>query len=197
MGEATESARASVVASRARLDDEIVRLEVSARAAVDVKAKVKKHPVKAAGVVAGAGFLAVGGPKKVLRGVRNAIFGKPDPLPKSMLPDEIEAAVSALGTDGAKVRGKLEREFGRYLRETAPQSKDRDLLAVLVGLFAAISRPTAVKWGKQLAERAINPDPEAFAEQVAKIKARRAAAAEPAPDAPPAPRAPEAPSPRT
>jgi len=177
VGEDTETARAQVVASRARLDEEVVRLEASARAAVDVKAKVKKHPVKAAGVVAGAGFLAVGGPKRVFRGVKHAIFGKPDPLPKSLLPDEVEAAVSALGTDGAKVRGKLEREFGRYLRETAPQSKDRDLFAILVGLFAVVARPTAVKWGKQLAERAIDPNPEAFAEQVAKIKARRAAAA--------------------
>ena len=177
MGEDTETARAQVVASRAGLDEEVVRLEASARAAVDVKAKVKKHPVKAAGVVAGAGFIAVGGPKRVFRGVKHAIFGKPDPLPKSLLPDEVEAAVSALGTDGAKVRGRLEREFGRYLRETAPQSKDRDLFAILVGLFAVVARPTAVKWGKQLAERAINPDPEAFAEQVVKIKARRAAAA--------------------
>jgi hypothetical protein len=178
VGEATESARAQVVASRTRLDDEFVRLEASARAAVDVKTKVKKHPVKTAGVVAGVGFVAVGGPKRVFRGVKHAIFGKPDPLPKSLLPDEIEAAVSALGSDGAKVRGKLEREFGRYLRETAPLAKDRDLFAILVGLFALVARPTAVKWGKQLAQRAIDPDPEAFAEQVAKIKARRLAAAE-------------------
>ncbi len=178
MGEDTESARAQVVASRNRLDEEIVRLEASARAAVDVKAKVKRHPVKAAGVVVGAGFLVVGGPKKVLRGVKHALFGRPDPLPKSMLPNEIEAAVSALGSDGAKVRGRLEREFGRYLRETAPRSKDRDLLGVLVGLLATVSRPAAVKYGKQLAERMVNPDHDVVLDQVAKIKARRAAAAD-------------------
>ena len=186
MGEATESARAQVVASRGRLDDEIVRLEASARAAVDVKAKVKKHPVKAAGVVAGAGFLAVGGPKRVFRGVKHAIFGKPDPLPKSLLPDEIEAAVTALGTDGAKVRGKLEREFGRYLRETAPLGKDRDLFAVLVSMLAAAGRPAAVKYGKQFAERVANPDQDIVLEQIAKIRARRAAAAEAATTAAPA-----------
>ena len=176
MGESTQSARAQVVASREHLDDELVRLEAAARAAVDVKAKVKRHPVKAASVVAGAGFLAVGGPRKVLRGVRNAVFGKPDPLPKSMLPDEIEKAVGALGEDGARVRGALEREFGRYLRETAPLGKDRDLFAVLVSLFGTVARPVAVRYGKQLAERAVNPDPAAFAEQVAKVRARRSAA---------------------
>jgi hypothetical protein len=193
VGEATESARAQVVASRTRLDDEIVRLEASARAAADVRAKVKKHPVKTAGVVAGAGFLAVGGPKRVVRGVRNAIFGKPDPLPKSLLPDEIEAAVSALGSDGAKVRGKLEREFGRYLRETAPLGKDRGVAALLVSLLAAAGRPAAIKYGKQFAERVANPDQDVVLEQIAKIRARRAAAAMAVAAAPTTPAGPETP----
>ncbi|MHB8959630.1 MAG: hypothetical protein ACYDAN_08390, partial [Candidatus Limnocylindrales bacterium] len=122
MGEGTESARAEVLAARAgvlaargRLDEELVRLEASARAAVDVKAKVKRNPVKAAGAAAGAGFVLVGGPKRVLRGARNAIFGKPDPLPKSMLPKEIDASLRKLGGDGDRVRGTIERDFARYL----------------------------------------------------------------------------------
>ena len=52
MGEGSDSARADVLAARAALTDELERLEASARAAVDVPAKVRRNPVKAAGVAA-------------------------------------------------------------------------------------------------------------------------------------------------
>ncbi len=37
------------------------------------------------------------------------------PLPESMLPEEVERAVRALGSDGDRVRGALERSFAGYL----------------------------------------------------------------------------------
>ena len=40
---------------------------------------------------------------------RTRSFGRPDPLPKSMLPEEVDKALRALGDDGTKVRGALER----------------------------------------------------------------------------------------
>ena len=91
MGEGTSAAQPEVLVARAQvlaareasLDEELVRLEASARAAVDIPAKVRRNPVKTAGVAAGAGFLAVGGPKRVfrraqLRGVRGAGGAAPD-----------------------------------------------------------------------------------------------------------------------
>ena len=181
MGEGTESARAEVLAARAevlaargRLDEELVRLEASARAAVDVKAKVKRNPVKAAGAAAGAGFVLVGGPKRVLRGARNAIFGKPDPLPKSMLPREIDASLRKLGGDGARVRGTIERDFARYLDEKAPERKQRDLVGIIGGLLLTAGRPLAVKYGKQLAADMLRPDGPSFQEQIDKIRNKRA-----------------------
>ncbi len=180
MGERTESARAEVLAARAevlaargRLGEELVRLEASVRAAADVKAKVRRSPVKAAGAAAGAGFVLVGGPKRVLRGARNAIFGKPDPLPKSMLPKEIDASLRKLGDDGERVRGALERDFARYLDEKAPERKQRDLLGIIGGLLLTAGRPIAVRYGKQLAEQALNPDRAAFEAQLAKVRSRR------------------------
>ena len=111
---ATVAALAEVAAARAALDDELIRLEATARAAVDIRAKVKRNPGRAAAVVGGTAFVAVGGPRRVLRGVKHRVFGRPDPLPPSLLPDKVERAVSALGDDGAKVRGALEREFAAY-----------------------------------------------------------------------------------
>ncbi|MHB8890729.1 MAG: hypothetical protein ACYC65_01650 [Candidatus Limnocylindrales bacterium] len=177
MGEGKESARAQVLAARALLGEELVLLEASGRAAVDIRAKVRRNPAKAAGVAAGVGFVALGGPKKVLRGARNAIFGKPDPLPKSMLPAEIEKALKELGSDGERVRGTLEREFAGYLKEKAPQRKERNLSAVAAMLLAGIGRPVAQRYGRQLVERLLEPDGEGFAAQLDKVRARVDAAA--------------------
>jgi hypothetical protein len=175
VGEGKESAQAQVLAARAQLDEEIVRLEASARAAVDVPAKIRRHPVKAAGVAAGAGFLLVGGPKRVFRGARNAIFGKPDPLPKSMLPKEVDAALKKLGTDGEHVRGTIERDFARYLDEKAPERAKRDVAVIVGGLLLQFGRPFVVKYGRQMAEEMLRPDGPAFSEQLEKVRARRAA----------------------
>ncbi len=177
------SARPGVVAARhetraalAALDDELDRLEASARAAVDIPAKIRRNPVRTAGVAAGAGFILVGGPIKVLRRARNAVFGKPDPLPRSMLPKEIDKAVSELGTDGARVRGTIEREFASYLREKAPERKERDLTGTVTSLLSQVGTPVARRLGRQLAEQVLSPDGPGFQEQLAKVKARRAQA---------------------
>jgi hypothetical protein len=176
VGEGKESARAQVLAARALLDEELVRLEASARAAVDIRAQVRRSPVKAAGMAAGAGFVVLGGPKKVLRGARNAIFGKPDPLPKSMLPDQIEKALGELGADGARVRGTLEREFAGYLEATAPRRRERDLPGVIASLLGSVGKPLARRYGRQLVEQLLTTEGQGVADQMAKIRARAEAA---------------------
>ncbi len=182
MGEGTIAARAEVLAARAALDRELERLEASARAAVDIPAKVRRHPAKTAGLAAGAGFLLVGGPVKVLRGARSAIFGKPDPLPKSMLPREIDASLQKLGNDGKRVRGTIEREFANYLAEKAPERRERDLGTVAASLLSTVGRPVVQRAGRQLVEQLFAPDGQGFERQLQKVRARRAAAGPDAPD---------------
>lgn len=176
MGEGTNAARAQVLAARGTAGDELDRLEASGRAAVDIKAKVRRNPVRTAGLAAGAGFLLVGGPAKALRGARNAIFGKPDPLPKSMLPKEVDKALKELGTDGARVRGTLEREFAGYLKAHGPERKSRDLNGVIALMLASVGKPVVDRYGRQLVEQLLNPDGPTLADQLEKVKARRAAA---------------------
>jgi hypothetical protein len=176
VGEVTNAARAEVLTARAALDEEIDRLEASARAAVDIKAKVRRHPAKTAGAAAGAGFLLLGGPRRLLRGAKRVILGPSDPLPKSMLPREIDEALRKLGSDGSRVRGTLEREFAAYLQEKAPQRKERDLGAVVAGLLGTAGKPIAQRAGRQLLEQLLTGDSAAFAAQLEKVRARRAAA---------------------
>ncbi len=177
MGAPTDAARTEVLAAREGLAEEVVRLEASARAAVDIPARVRRQPAKVGGAAAGAAFLLLGGPGRVLRGVRRAIFGKDADLPKSMLPDEVEATLRKLGRDGDRVRGTLEREFAKYLDSTAPARRDRDLVGVASGLLANLLRPASVRAGKAVAERIFDPDGLSFAEGLRKTRERAESAA--------------------
>jgi hypothetical protein len=163
---------AEVVAAREGLEDEVVRLEASARAAVDIPARLRRAPMKVGGAAAGAAFLLLGGPRRMLRRTRRAIFGRDADLPKSMLPDEVEKTLKRLGSDGDRVRGTLEREFARYLDKTAPERRERDLVGVASGLLQNLLKPSSVRVGRQLAERLLDPDGPSFTEGLRKARTR-------------------------
>jgi hypothetical protein len=176
VGEGTESAAARVIAARAELADEIDRLEASARAAVDIKAKVRRNPAKAAAVAGGAAFLVLGGPKRVFRRARKAVTGRDTaPLPKSLLPSDIEKSLKKMGSDGDKVRGTIERDFAKYLDERAKQRRKEGFQAAFLGIMAAAFRPVGFEVGRRVAHRLVNPDAASFEEQIQKIRDRRAA----------------------
>jgi hypothetical protein len=173
MGARTDAARSEVLAARAGLDEELVRLEASGRAAVDIPARLKREPAKVLGTAGGAAFLLLGGPKRVFKGVRRAVFGPNADLPKSMLPPEVEKTLKKLGPDGEKVRGTLEREFAEYLDEKAPQRRERDLGGTAAVILGGVLKPVTERLGRQLAERALNADPASFAEGLRRARSRQ------------------------
>jgi hypothetical protein len=131
------AARDRVVAARAALDREYQGLTASTREAVDVPAKIRRNPAKVAAVAGGAAFLLMRGPQKVVRGTRRLLFGAPAPMPKAMLPDEIEKTLRSLGSDGDKVRGALERDFADYAKK-AQSNRRGVLLAVMLPLLRPV-----------------------------------------------------------
>lgn len=173
MGARTDAARAEVLAARAGLDEELVRLEAAGRAAVDIPARIRREPAKVLGAAGGAAFLLAGGPKRVFKGVRRAILGPKADMPKSMLPKEIDQELRKMGDDGERVRRTLEREFADYLDEKAPARKERDLGATAAMLLGGALGPVAKRVGKQLAEQAFDPDGPSFAEGMRRARARR------------------------
>lgn len=172
MGARTDAARAQVVAARGSVDEELVRLEAAGRAAIDIPARIRRAPVKAAGAATGAAFLLFGGPKRVLRGLRRAVKGPDADLPPSLLPDQVERALRALGSDGDRVRGTLEREFARYLDTTAPARRERDLMGTVSTLLGNVLRPASVRAGRRLAEQLFDPDGPSFEEGLRKARTR-------------------------
>jgi hypothetical protein len=150
------AAAEEVASAREALAAELTALRASARAAVDVKAMVRRSPGKAAAAAGGAAFLAVGGPRRVFRRVKRRIVGEPEPLPASLLPEQVEKAVRALGDDGAKVRGALERAFAGWLDATAKDRKSEARQRSLVNVAMKIGVPVATRAAREAVSRALS-----------------------------------------
>ena len=170
-----DDAYARVLTARAEFDDEVDRLEAAGRAAVDIPSKVKANPAKAAGLAAGGAFLALGGPKRLFRRAKVAITGKEEELPSELLPKDVQKALRSLGTDGRKVRGTLERDFAKYLDDRKKDRQKEGLVAAITGIAVTAIRPVVMRGGKQLAQRMLDPNAPAFAEQLERVRARRQA----------------------
>jgi len=149
-----DAARERVLAARTELATEVDRLQASARAAVDIPAKVRRHPAQVAAAVGGIGFVALGGPRRLFRRVKSAIVGPDQPLPESMLPDEVEKTLRRLGTDGDKVRGTLERDFADYLKV----SQKRRGPALGQTIYYAVTLPLIRRGGRFAVEWLLQPD---------------------------------------
>jgi hypothetical protein len=172
VGTDTDAALEALVTARADFANEVDRLEAAGRAAVDVPAKVRAHPARAAGLAAGGAFLAVGGPKRLFRRARRAITGKEEELPSELLPKDIEKTLKKMGTDGRKVRGTLERDFAKYLDDRQAERRKEGFVAGLTALAVAALRPVAMKGGQRLVQQMLDPNQPAFNEQLEKIRQR-------------------------
>ena len=166
MATETDAARDRVVAARAALGSELEALEASAREAVDIPAKIRRSPAKAAAIAGSAGFVALGGPKRLFGRARRAVFGPTADLPKRMLPNEIEKTLKKLGDDGDKVRGALERDFAAYAKEA---EKDRGITPLL---STTIAKPLLSRAGKAAAEWFFRTDDEGFQARLSEVKER-------------------------
>lgn len=182
MDTSTDAARLRVLAARDELGEQLHLLEASGRAAVDIPARIKRSPAKAAAIAGGAGFLVLKGPQRLFRAARTAVRGPQPDLPDRMLPDEIEKTLRKLGKDGDKVRGALERDFADYAKRS---EKERQGLATI--LLLAVARPLLGRGAKAAGEILFTPDHAGFSERLAQVRdraerevARRRADADPA-----------------
>jgi len=170
-----DAARDRVLAARAELEGDLEDLEASARAAVDIPARIRQSPAKAAAIAGGAGFLVLKGPSRVYRFVRRSITGEPAPMPKRMLPKEIEKTLRSLGDDGDKVRGALERDFADYAKKA-----EKDRRGVLAAVMLALARPIVSRGARAAGEYLFSPNAEGIGARLQEARqsaAERAAAA--------------------
>ena len=95
------------------------------------------------------------------------VRGPSKPLPKSMLPDEIEKSLRALGSDGDKVRGALERDFAKYAKQAA-----RDRTASRNVLLFAVARPLLTRGTKLAGDWLLGVDEHGFADRLQQVRDR-------------------------
>jgi hypothetical protein len=168
-----DAARDRVLAARAALDDDLEDLGASARSAVDIPTRIRQSPAKALAIVGGVLFLVLKGPARIYRAIRTAVTGEPAPMPKRMLPKEIEKTLKSLGDDGDKVRGALERDFADYAKKA--EKDRRGLVSVL--LLAAV-RPLVARGARRAGEYLLSPNAEGLGTRLAEVKANAAQRAE-------------------
>ena len=166
MGEATRQARQDVARAREQLATEVDELELAVRSAVDIPAKLRRNPGRAAALGGGAAFLALGGPRRLARRLVGAVRPAKAAAPRSLLPDEVERVIEGLGPEAADVRATLEREFADWLasgREGGRRGRKREVRtggAALWHLFDQVSGPIASRASRQFAERLFAADPD-------------------------------------
>jgi hypothetical protein len=94
------------------LDD----LTEASQAALDIPAHIRRNPVKAAALAGGAGFVVVGGPRRVLRAIGKRIVPRRRPY-EGLLPEEIRRILRESGVPREEeIERALEADFADYLR---------------------------------------------------------------------------------
>lgn len=161
MADATADARQQVANARRATEAELDTLGTTTRAALDFPAKIKRHPVETAGVLGGAAFLLLGGPRRVAKAGERRFFPARANRPPTLLPKDLDKTLKRLPEEEREqIRGHLERDFAAYLQRehvadasTGRQSfwKTYDLLVGVVGAAAT----------RELVRRALSVPPEA------------------------------------
>lgn len=165
-----DAARDRVLAARADLKAQVDTLQASGRAAVDIPARIRQSPAKAAAIGASLGFVLLRGPQRLYRAVRKAVFGTPAPMPKRMLPKDIEKTLRSMGDDGDKVRGTLERDFADYVKKA--EKDRRGLLSVAI---MAMLRPMAARGLRRAGEYLFSPTAEGSPTGLDEVRAKAGA----------------------
>ncbi len=147
MGQSSAEARQELERARLGVSSELDQLADSTRTALDIPAKIKRNPVQTVGVVGGAAFMILGGPRRAAKAVEKRFWPKRYYRPPTVLPKDVERSIAKLPQgDQEMVRAHLERDFSAYLQKQHPvepanarQSawKTYDLLVGIIGAAAA------------------------------------------------------------
>ena len=160
MATPTKQAHEQVVAARRQLGRELDELRVAGRSAVDIPAKVRRNPVRTVGLMGGAGFLAVGGPKRVLRAVERRVRPTREQKLKGILPKDIERIIDRTAENAEQVKVRLEQDFYDWMDKKRPQqaapSTGRQSFWKTYDAFVG---PLGALGAKALAERLLAAEP--------------------------------------
>jgi hypothetical protein len=161
MATATEESRRKVIEARAALGPELDGLAASTRAAVDIPAKVRRNPVQTAALAAGAGFLAVGGPRRVLRATVGRVLPRKRGRYDGLLPKDIEHVIKQrAGRDAPEIQDGLEEDFAQFLKRKEGEKPPPTVADSVLRTYDALIGPVASRLSFETARRLFAPLPD-------------------------------------
>jgi hypothetical protein len=158
MADTTADARQEVADARQSAAQELDQLGVATRSALDIPAKVRRNPLRTAGLASGAAFVLLGGPRRVLKAAERRLL--PQRPPRSLLPDEIQQTVNRLEPEQREqVERHLERDFATYLARNHPQ-EPANARRSLWKTYDRVMGPVTARAGRELVKRLFEPAPD-------------------------------------
>ena len=152
-------ARKELLAARGDLEQELDGLSDATRSALDIPAKVRRNPVKSVALAGGAGFLLLGGPRRVLKAATSRLLPtRRDPY-DGLLPDEVERILRRSGAYSEPgVREALEADFADYLRGKGRRPEPPTATKSLWRTYDALVGPLGTVGARMLVERLFAAD---------------------------------------
>jgi hypothetical protein len=152
-------ARKRVLAAHGALEDDLDALSEATRSALDIPAKVRRNPVKSVALAGGAGFLLLGGPRRVIRSATSRIFPQRRDPYDGLLPDEVEQILRRSGVyQEPGVREALEADFADYLRHKGRQPLPPSATTSFWRTYDALLGPLGTVGARLLVERLFAAD---------------------------------------
>ena len=136
---------------------------------MDVPAKIRRSPGKAAAIAGGTAFVVLGGPRRVFRAGQAGGHGRARAAARvDAARGGREDAARRWATTATKVRGALERDFAAYAKQA-----QRDRASVRTLLLLTVARPllSAATQGRG-ASWLFRTDDEGFQARLAQIRER-------------------------
>lgn len=128
MGATLDETRLELEAQRARVRGTATDLESTARQALDIPDRIRRHPMQVAGVVAGAAFLLLGGPHRTVRLLRRTLRGATNgDAAYAALPAVLQRLVdeTAPGFGASKAEARRELALALHAWREDPKNRKR------------------------------------------------------------------------
>jgi len=150
--EELEAAKRGLVAS---LDD----LNDASQSALDIPAKVRRNPVRAVALAGGAGFMLLGGPRRVARFMARQLRSDERGPNHGILPQDVERVLkdSGVARDPA-VRRALEDDFADYIKQKGEYGPPPGAATSFWRTFDLIAGPLGTVAARLLVERLMEAD---------------------------------------
>jgi hypothetical protein len=147
-------ALAQLEAARGEVESSLDQLSSATQSALDIPAKIRRNPARTVALVGGAGFLLVGGPKRVIRSAVRAVRPeRPDPY-SGLLPEEIEKVLKEVGlADDPEIRRALDQDFADYLKSKGRYEPTPTAAASFWRTFDRLAGPLGTAGARILVQR--------------------------------------------